>query len=207
VTNSPNAAYTQALYRTLLGRPADDAGLAFWVGQLGAGASRTQVAAGIWGSTEHLGLEVDNLYTTYLHRMSDQAGRTFWVQALATGASVQDLTLRFVLSGEYTNAHPDTESFISGLYADVLGRMESPAEAQWWMSQAGTRDEIARSFLTSPEEARHTVDRFYSDLLGRSADSNGLTFWTNDLLSGRVSADQIAEAFLGSDEFSQRVLA
>ena len=206
VTSLPNVAYFQAIYRTVLGRPADNAGLTFWVGQLGAGASRTQVAAGFWGSAEHLGLEVDSLYATYLHRVPDQAGRAFWVHALATGTSVQDLSARFLLSTEYSSTHADTASFISGLYADVLGRMESAAEAEFWGALAAsslTREEVARFFLTSPEQARHTVESLYSALLGRAADPNGLMFWTSNLQSGQLSADQIGEAMIASDEFFQ----
>src|SRR5262249_37771054 len=78
------ARLVRALYRDVLNRAADVAGVQWWVDRLQAGASRLDVATAIWDSPEHRGLEVDQLYTSFLHRAADPAGRAGWVQALAS---------------------------------------------------------------------------------------------------------------------------
>src|SRR5262249_5652605 len=57
-----NGRFIDRLYRNLLGRPADPAGLAFWADQLARGMTRAQVAAGIEGSPEFLGATVQRAY-------------------------------------------------------------------------------------------------------------------------------------------------
>src|SRR5262249_51324943 len=70
-----NVFYVEALYRTLLHRPADLGGLRTWVGQLLSGTSRMQVVQAIWNSPEARGIQVDNLFVTFLRRPADPAGR------------------------------------------------------------------------------------------------------------------------------------
>lgn len=48
-----NGAFVEAVYRNALGRAGDAEGVAYWTGQLDAGASRAAVAAGFSESTEH----------------------------------------------------------------------------------------------------------------------------------------------------------
>src|SRR5205807_7435596 len=98
----PEATFVTALYRTLLARDPEPAGLAFWIGLIDHGATRLQVSQGIYDSQEHRGILVDELYATYLKRTADLPGRVFWIQALAGGLAEQDVALRFLLSPEYT---------------------------------------------------------------------------------------------------------
>src|SRR5205807_1092242 len=72
------AAFVDGLYRHVLGRPADAAGLISWVKALQNGASRAQVVEVVWNSVEHRGLEVGRLYATFLHRNADAGGRAAW---------------------------------------------------------------------------------------------------------------------------------
>lgn len=54
--NTSNDEYVDILYRTFLGREADPAGKADWVGKLNAGVSRDEVMAGFSGSVEFDGI-------------------------------------------------------------------------------------------------------------------------------------------------------
>ena len=50
-------------------------GLGSWLQSLQAGATRSQVAVGLYLSAEHRGQQVDQFYATYLHRRADAPGR------------------------------------------------------------------------------------------------------------------------------------
>ena len=63
------------LYRSLLNREPDAAGLQYWNNQLAGGATREAVAQGIYDSPEHRGIQVDEYYQHYLNRASDPQGR------------------------------------------------------------------------------------------------------------------------------------
>src|SRR5262245_30915844 len=102
------------VYRDLLHRAADPAGLTTWGGMLDQGTSRAQVARGIWESSEHRGLQVDAFYATSFHRAADPTGRDLWVKALLDGRSETEVARSFLTSQEYTASHPDTVSFLSG---------------------------------------------------------------------------------------------
>jgi hypothetical protein len=80
-----HTAFVDALYQDLLGRSADAAGEAFWVGRLAAGASEAEVVQGFLQSTEAVTRVVDSLYAAYLHRQGETAGMNFWVQEIQSG--------------------------------------------------------------------------------------------------------------------------
>src|SRR5262249_52284344 len=137
LTGAPPAEqFVGALYHAVLGRAPDAAGLAFWAARLQAGATRQQIAQGVWESAEHRGLEVDQFYATYLHRTADASGRAFWVHDLLGGASEDQVAEGFLASAEYEQAHAGTDAFLAGLYADVLGRAPDPAGRGYWEAAA-----------------------------------------------------------------------
>jgi hypothetical protein len=71
---SPTAIYVNQVYETVLKRPADAGGLAFWQGLLTQGMSRNQVIQMIAGSPEYRTRAVDDLYSSVLGRLPDPAG-------------------------------------------------------------------------------------------------------------------------------------
>jgi SdrD B-like domain/Domain of unknown function (DUF4214) len=198
------ATYVDGLYRTLLQRPADEAGLIGWVTAMQQGMSRAQVVAAIWDSAEHRGLEVDQLYQTFLHRQADAAGRAAFVNVLMSGATEEDVALMMIDSNEYQSAHPDNTSFILGLYADILGRTPAPAETAAWLAvlQGGTsRQAVAQAFLTSQEAYTIMLNCDYECFLHRSPDSAGEQMWLQLLLTGQDTPAMVTQAFLASNEF------
>ena len=77
----------EGLYHTILGRPADPAGLANWDAQLKAGESVAQIAGQLFHSPEYLNNVVQSYYQTYLGRAGDPAGVASWVAKLQAGTS------------------------------------------------------------------------------------------------------------------------
>jgi hypothetical protein len=77
-----NRGFVAALYRTLLGRAPDRAGLDTWTGRIDRGTSRAQVVRVFWASAEGRSVRADDLYRTLLGRTADPAGRTALAAAL-----------------------------------------------------------------------------------------------------------------------------
>jgi hypothetical protein len=203
VQATPPYQFVRALYRDVLNRAPDAAGLQGWVDRLQAGASRLDVATGIWDSAEHRGLEVDRLYTTFLHRAADPDGRAVWANALASGMSEAAVALAFLTSPEYQQAHPDPDSFVRGLYGDVLGRAADQAGLDDWVNQlqtGGSRAQVAQGFEESAEHRGRQADQLYDAFLHRAADPDGRTAWASPLANG-LSEAGAALAFLSCDEY------
>jgi hypothetical protein len=94
-------AFVNSLYQNVLGRGADGAGLAGWLGDLAAGESRGQVAAGFLNSKEHIQDEVVQLYSQFLSRKPDPSGLLSWEGALANGLTADQAAAAFAASAEF----------------------------------------------------------------------------------------------------------
>jgi len=57
---------------------------------------------------------------------------------------------------------------------------------------------------TQAYNAQKFVKRFYKEILGRTADSGGLNYWTSKLIRQELSASDIANGFINSYEFQHR---
>jgi hypothetical protein len=205
VAPSGDAVFVTQLYRDVLQRDADASEVGGWVKALLAGGTRGQVAQSFWESPEHRGLQVNHLYTNYLHRAADTGGFQFWTHALLTGTSEADMARVFLTSPEYLALHPDTASFVDGLYNDVLARPADLSGRLYWQQalQPGDRTSAAAAFLTSREAAMLAVSRDYDNLLGRPPDDFA-KYFAQALAQGQLSADTVAETLLASDEYFMR---
>ncbi len=76
-------AYIRRLYRELLGRSADNGGLAFWAEQLDSGRmSAPEVTLGFYQSPESRRARVVGLYQQILDRLPDPSGYDYWAGQL-----------------------------------------------------------------------------------------------------------------------------
>jgi hypothetical protein len=107
--------------------------------------------------------------------------------------------------------------FVIGAYNHYLNRTPAEAEISFWVSlmqlyessghQQGLRQEqVEAGFIDSREYLSHFggvgkswIDGIYRDLLGRTADANGESFWLG-LLAAGVDPTQVALGFTTSDE-------
>ncbi len=165
------------LYGATLAREPDIAGLAYWTGQISAGASLVTIAAGFVGSNEFQAAYgalnntqfVTRLYANVLHRAPDAAGLAYWNGLLAGGASRASV---------------------------VTGFSDSPE------NQAAT-DMAANGFATTAlyGAVYGQVFRLYGATLGRGPDAAGFEYWVNQLAGGQPLVD-ITSGFTGSQEFT-----
>jgi len=86
-----SAGQAYRVYQAAFNRVPDNAGLKYWIGQMDAGASQVQVAAGFVASAEFKELYgasptnaqfVSKLYDNVLHRAPDEKGYAYWVEML-----------------------------------------------------------------------------------------------------------------------------
>ena len=98
---STDAAWVATLYTDVLGRGAGPDEVAYWTQQLGAGASRDQVAMGFLLSTERLSTVVDGHYQHLLGRGIDPSGQQTWVGILQAGGRDEAIIGGIISSEEY----------------------------------------------------------------------------------------------------------
>jgi hypothetical protein len=88
------------------------------------------------------------------------------------------------------------------LFQQFGGHTFTAGEASYWAGvgqSQGRRTEVT-GMLFSPEMMSGVVDSFYGLFLGRDADPAGAQYWTEQLIAGRVSFEQLAGLLASSDE-------
>ncbi len=188
--------FVDEMYRTILGRGADAAGLAFWRAELDAGVSPAVLAAQFVTSAEFDGTvaPVTRLYDAVLGRLPDRDGLRFWLDARRSGTSLEDVADAFVDSPEFRAiADDDPTVLIDRLYLRVLDR---PADAEgraFWVEELAsgrrTIGQVVLGFTESSEfraatAARTQVVTGYLALLDRAPDDAGLAFWSAEIDAG-----------------------
>ncbi|MCB1031579.1 MAG: DUF4214 domain-containing protein, partial [Acidimicrobiales bacterium] len=104
-----NSAFVDRVYRNVMGRSADTAGLNYWTGRLNSGTSRGQVMANFSQSSEYISKTNDKVrvigtYETMLKRAVDQNAFTVLVNALEDQTqNLSAITSSVFASNEYRN--------------------------------------------------------------------------------------------------------
>lgn len=204
-TGGSSGVAVQLLFRSLLGRDADAAGLSFWMTRLDQSTPLAQVASDIWRSAEHRGQQVDAYYLSLLGRPADVAGRAAWVAGFAAGLTESQVITGFVLSGEYLAGHPSDTAFLSGLFHDLLGRNPDPAVLSALpvatASLSGQRALHASwlsGVLSGPEYRQHVLDGLFQSYLGRPVEPAAAPGYLAALLSGDQTG--VSAAIVASPE-------
>jgi subtilase family serine protease len=144
------------------------------------------------------------VYEDLLGRSPDSDGLSYWAGALASGESLAQVAYAIATSGEYR------DHLVSGWYQTFLDRAADSDGLGYWMGALGsgsTDEQAIAGILGSSEfyfDSGGTPDGFvsavYEDLLGRSPDSGGLSYWAGALASGESLA-QVAYAVATSGEY------
>lgn len=199
-----NSKLVQQIYRDLLGRSGDPAGVGYWSSLLDGGTARSDVAGAIAFTDEYRAYGIDGLYRNYLGRGADAAGVSFWTDLLRGGLTWEQLRTALLASDEYyTNAGGTDPGFINALYVDVVHRPVDPSGSAYWQAQmAGgvSRGDVAWSVVNSDEGRRVLVGGWYDQLLRRPADGGGSDYFVGLLGSG-VRDEVIIAALTGSTEY------
>jgi hypothetical protein len=206
-----NQLFVAQLYQDVLGRPADDAGLAAWSGLLDQGVGRSQVVHAFLASPEYRADEVESLYRQYLHREADATGLADFSQFLAGGGTVEQAAALLAGSAEYYQVRGggSDAGFLAALYQDGLGRpADAPGQAAFQAALAGgwTRGQVAATLLASTEYRQQLVQADYQRYLLRPADNAGLEAFVAALQGGARDEDVLA-ALAGSAEYGSALAA
>lgn len=174
--NAPdNAGYVEQLYQTVLDRPSDAAGAAYWTAALNNGLSRAAVADGFVFSAEHIdqlqfafdagifvpdptASDISRLYYGVFDRSPDAGGLQWWHTEVDFGTSLSSVAQAFLLSQEYSALYPTSPTdaeYVNALYAGALGRAPDAGGAQYWegalASNSLTRADVAVNISESAE--------------------------------------------------------
>lgn len=206
------------LYQQYLHRPASLAEVAKRVASLRQGQRTEELVSAILGSQEYYGRAVSVgpmespkdvatpfitfVYHEILGREPDHAGLFSWTGFLKAGGTRGQLVRGFWESAEHRGLQVDQ------FYATYLHRPADPFGRAFWVGQLRqgvSEADVARHFLLSAEyQAAHLtqagfVGGLYADVLGRTGDMGGMTFWVSQF-SADVSRAMVAQAFLTSKE-------
>jgi uncharacterized repeat protein (TIGR01451 family) len=160
---------------------------------------------------------VANLYEELLGRKPDAAGFGAWV---AFGQANQNAYGdAFVVSG-FMNSPEYKAHYVSCVYEVFLGRAPEASGLAFWTAQmgnpgtagqhtgAGDEGYVLSSILASDEFYRVSggtpqgwIGALYQDLLGRSADGGGMSFWEQELSArGPGNRDVLVRDLLSTPE-------
>jgi uncharacterized protein DUF4214 len=162
------------------------------------------VATGIVQSTENFSNVITADYVRFLGRTPDATGFNFFLSQLQSGVSPQVIQAEFVSSLEYIVNHGGTSTtWVIGLYHDILGRLPSSTEVNFWMTElalGATPNQIGLAFTTSVEADSIFVTKEYLTLLNRAPDVLGLNFFDSALENG-ASQFSVQSTIVSSNEF------
>jgi Domain of unknown function (DUF4214) len=200
----PTNGFLASNYQNILGHEPDAVGLGYWGAQLNGGASRADVATGIWNSPEHRNLEVETFYTRLLGRAAEPGALSYFVAQFQAGASEHQIMTNLVLSSEFTNGDSSPTTFVNNLYTKVLGRTADANAANWINAlQTGTsRLAVAESFILSNEALTNAVDTYYQNFLQRAPSDADAQTWVTSMLNSQNAYESAALSILTSPEYA-----
>ena len=149
------------IYELALGREPEPDGLAYWVGELRAGALVNRIGAQIFGSSELYGIAggtdegfVEALYDRILDRAPDANGLAYWVGQV-------DARGRGGVASEFYASYESRAMRVNGLYQQLLDRDPSPADLTYWADRLRTVNDVQLAVLvaSSAEFATRTRSR------------------------------------------------
>jgi hypothetical protein len=96
-----NKDFVSALYAAALERPADAAGLTYWVGQLNDGVGRLAVTNAFVQSPEADKRAIDSYYLDFLGRVADAGGENSWMNLVLNNSKLAQVAEAILSSDEF----------------------------------------------------------------------------------------------------------
>lgn len=188
------------LYREILLREADAAGLAYWVSFVRRGGGLDGVRRSLLVSDEYFQLKIREYYKLYLKRDAEPAGLQYWLNVLKSGVSLE--TVRAAIANSEEARRPGLQTQLRSLYLEILKREPDAAGLDYWimrMNQGMSLEDVRRAILVSDEYFQLKIREFYRLYLKRDAEAAGLQYWLSALKSG-VSLEAVRSAIANSEE-------
>jgi len=184
----PIGDFVTRAYTLILEREPEEEGFAFWRESIGKGEMTAANLVNEFMTGEEFTArdltdeqKMDIIYHVMFDRDADEAGMTYWLHYLDCGVSISAIINGFTHSEEFTT--------LCKKYNMVPGEVV-PIE---------NRD--INLNVTS------YVARAYNIFLDRRPETDGLNYWTGRICSGSVSAAEILNSFVQSQEFQNRALS
>ena len=229
------AAQTQfltRLYRQVLGREPDQAGLNYWLNLLANGTTGADVVYGFFFSHEFVRSNhsnsrfLDILYSAIFNRAADAAGKNYWLNHLSMGFPRENIIAGFTVSNEFTalcNSFGIVRGtyvpppgaaervYVTHLYRTMLGREANQSDLNYWVNMmltGTTAAVVAYNVLFSNEFTNRNlsnerfIDVLYLSMLNRAADAAGRAGWLHQLNLGTSRYD-IFVSFVNSNDFDR----
>lgn len=206
VTSTQTEAFVAQVYRDLLGRNPEAAGLNWWTRLLEGGIGREEIAQGILGSVEYRTRQISAWYQDFLGRAPEPGGLTFFLDFLAQGHTEEEVKAWILGSPEYaaTQTTGDVDSLVRQLYRAILARDPEPAGLAYWKAQLAQSGAIsvAKGILQSLEAMRIAANRAFRQFLRHPGENLQLQeqqvfFQARGMLAGTAG-------LLASDEYFRR---
>ncbi|MCB0961471.1 MAG: DUF4214 domain-containing protein [Acidimicrobiales bacterium] len=155
---------------------------------------------------------VDELFTWMAARPPTSAERTSWLAQLGAGTKTTADLIAFLReqADATTNVDPTVR-----LYSAYLTRIPDAGGLNFWLGRrrAGwTLSRISSNFAASSEFIRRYgsmtnrkfVENIYANVLERSGDAAGITYWTGQLDARKKSRGQVMINFSESSEYKRK---
>ena len=120
---------------------------------------------------------------------TNASGNPFFYSALSEFTLKDPTREDYTFEGWYSDSNFTTR--VTQIVKGTTGNLELYAK---WKAAALTPEEQVQSF----------VERMYTVALGRNADPEGVTFWTNQLLTHEADGASLSEDFILSKEFVEK---
>lgn len=202
-TELKNQTFVAALYIDALERSASPFEIEIWTTALSSGVSRFTVAGQIWDSIERATLVANQLYADLLGRAPTAQEVVEITTLMGSGGQTVDAAFSLLTSVEYSALYSSNASFVDALFADVLGRVAGPLEAQMWNADLDgglTRADAVAVFQNSVEARNNLVDAAYNNYLGQDPEDEVVNTWLANFAIGQTERD-LALTILGGDDY------
>lgn len=181
--------YVREAYAAVLGRAADEPGLAYWGGRLDGGTGRGTFARQVVLSLESVRGHVARNFEAF-GRAPSAAERDMAVAAVRSGATTIERDLVRLVSSEefYEREGGDSPAgFVQALYARVLHRTPDEGGTAYWLDRlrrGATRATVAQGFVLAPDRLGPVVADAYVRVLRRDPDIEGRDYWAARIRRG-----------------------
>lgn len=187
--------FVNRLYTLVLGREAEEEGLASWTNALVSNNSNGVDAGYGFVFSDECGQKnlsnadfVEMLYNTFMNRASDEVGKTAWVSQLDAGVEREKIFEGFIYSAEFAEICADY-----GIYVGST-------------SDVGALENVLSHYRNQNADITKFVARCYTQGLERDYEPDGLEAWCKVIIENSNTPKQVAQNFIFSDEFTQKNL-
>lgn len=158
-------AFVEQLYLTFLGRPAEDAGRAYWSQAIDTGVlSAAEVTRHFVESAEFADAvaPLARLYYSAFDRIPDAGGLSFWLRHVQAGTPLDAIAEAFVMTAEFAEVYGAARNadFIDLIYQNALGRAPDAGGKAYWLEQLtqgqASRADVLTAIASSGEMAAAT---------------------------------------------------